>query len=347
MATNQSSLRTFLDDSAQLTVKTDNAAIVKKAKTKSKNRSTDDNKTNDSRKWKIGDGCRTIYSGDGLCYGAVIKIINAEDNSCVVKFTGSGNEENVQLTSLMTASKKQKQKLKKNRKLNPEPLLDINAQFPEDHLPSSAHTSTCVPPSSSMPPPMSFIPNLPPSPPEDPDFPDEEMLAALTGGCWNSHVLELKPYNPHNGLGGCGRILKLLYAELYAEYDTRGIVVSPRLATGFHWQQQLAVVSLSLLPTTDVADDVPVPQTTAPILMESSATALAAAYRFAVAYRTDRRRGAADGVSYQPAPTEDEHRRRHIVPTRTDIFSIHIAQTKPCPAFPQSRDDCPALGVVV
>uniref|UniRef100_T1J8A3 Tudor domain-containing protein n=1 Tax=Strigamia maritima TaxID=126957 RepID=T1J8A3_STRMM len=120
---------------------------------KTENRNTN-NKTKKTRKWKIGDKCQTIYNGDGLCYAAVIKLINTEDNSCIVEFTGYGNTENVQLTSLMTTSKKQT--MKKNHNLNPEPLLDINndngtppSPISKDPLPTFGY-QTFYPTSSNM-----------------------------------------------------------------------------------------------------------------------------------------------------------------------------------------------------
>lgn len=49
----------------------------------------------------VGSQCRAVWSEDGLVYPAVI--ISLEGERCRVQFEGYGNEEDVELSSLLSA----------------------------------------------------------------------------------------------------------------------------------------------------------------------------------------------------------------------------------------------------
>ncbi|XP_064789020.1 survival motor neuron protein-like [Oncorhynchus masou masou] len=58
-----------------------------------------DPKTN-SKVWRLGYRCRAVYSEDGLVYPAVLVWLRGE--RCRVKFEGFGNEEELELSSLLS-----------------------------------------------------------------------------------------------------------------------------------------------------------------------------------------------------------------------------------------------------
>ncbi|XP_024276850.1 survival motor neuron protein isoform X2 [Oncorhynchus tshawytscha] len=58
-----------------------------------------DPKTN-SKVWRLGYRCRAVYSEDGLVYPAVLVWLRGE--RCRVKFEGYGNEEELELSSLLS-----------------------------------------------------------------------------------------------------------------------------------------------------------------------------------------------------------------------------------------------------
>ncbi|XP_029488048.1 survival of motor neuron protein-like isoform X3 [Oncorhynchus nerka] len=58
-----------------------------------------DPKTN-SKVWRLGNRCRAVYSEDGLVYPAVLVWLRGDH--CRVKFEGYGNEEELELSSLLS-----------------------------------------------------------------------------------------------------------------------------------------------------------------------------------------------------------------------------------------------------
>lgn len=52
--------------------------------------------------WKVGDECSAYWSEDGQLYAATIISIDEERGTCVVVFTGYGNEEEQNLEDLLS-----------------------------------------------------------------------------------------------------------------------------------------------------------------------------------------------------------------------------------------------------
>ncbi|KAF4804315.1 survival motor neuron protein-like protein [Turdus rufiventris] len=54
-----------------------------------------------SFKWKVGDSCSAVWSEDGNLYLATITSINQKRGTCVVTYTGYGNQEEQNLSDLL------------------------------------------------------------------------------------------------------------------------------------------------------------------------------------------------------------------------------------------------------
>ncbi|KAJ7426851.1 Survival motor neuron protein [Willisornis vidua] len=54
-----------------------------------------------SFKWKVGDSCNAVWSEDGNLYPATIASINQKRGTCVVTYTGYGNQEEQNLSDLL------------------------------------------------------------------------------------------------------------------------------------------------------------------------------------------------------------------------------------------------------
>lgn len=52
--------------------------------------------------WKVGDACSAYWSEDGQLYAATIVSIDEERGTCVVVFTGYGNEEEQSMEDLLS-----------------------------------------------------------------------------------------------------------------------------------------------------------------------------------------------------------------------------------------------------
>ncbi|KAH9370947.1 hypothetical protein HPB48_012250 [Haemaphysalis longicornis] len=57
-----------------------------------------------TEEWKVGDFCRCVYSVDGLCYEAKVKSV--DHDTCVIRYIGYGNEEEVYLSELLPSEGK-------------------------------------------------------------------------------------------------------------------------------------------------------------------------------------------------------------------------------------------------
>uniref|UniRef100_S4R529 Tudor domain-containing protein n=1 Tax=Petromyzon marinus TaxID=7757 RepID=S4R529_PETMA len=51
--------------------------------------------------WRPGDLCQAAWSEDGVVYDATIKSVDASAGTCVVVFTGHGNEDELKLADLL------------------------------------------------------------------------------------------------------------------------------------------------------------------------------------------------------------------------------------------------------
>ncbi|XP_065519337.1 survival motor neuron protein isoform X3 [Lathamus discolor] len=76
--------------------------MKKKSNKKNKNKK----RTNmvPSKQWKVGDSCNAVWSEDGNVYLATIDSINQKRGTCVVTYTGYGNQEEKSLTELLPAA---------------------------------------------------------------------------------------------------------------------------------------------------------------------------------------------------------------------------------------------------
>ncbi|XP_030325829.1 survival of motor neuron protein-like isoform X1 [Strigops habroptila] len=54
-----------------------------------------------SKQWKVGDSCNAVWSEDGNVYLATIASINHKRGTCVVTYTGYGNQEEQNLADLL------------------------------------------------------------------------------------------------------------------------------------------------------------------------------------------------------------------------------------------------------
>lgn len=52
--------------------------------------------------WQVGDSCSAYWSEDGQLYAATISSIDEKRGTCVVVFTGYGNEEEQNLEDLLS-----------------------------------------------------------------------------------------------------------------------------------------------------------------------------------------------------------------------------------------------------
>ncbi|XP_069792772.1 survival motor neuron protein 1 [Narcine bancroftii] len=71
--------------------------------TKRKNKRLKNKKSNlhRDRKWQVGDACNAVWSEDGNVYLATILSIHEKQGTCVVMYTGYGNEEEQNLSDLV------------------------------------------------------------------------------------------------------------------------------------------------------------------------------------------------------------------------------------------------------
>ncbi|NWI66705.1 SMN protein, partial [Todus mexicanus] len=66
-----------------------------------KNRNRRKNNTVPLKQWKVGDDCYAVWSEDGNMYQATIASINQKRGTCVVTYTGYGNQEEQNLSDLL------------------------------------------------------------------------------------------------------------------------------------------------------------------------------------------------------------------------------------------------------
>ncbi|KFU83842.1 Survival motor neuron protein, partial [Chaetura pelagica] len=72
-----------------------------KKKNNKKNRNRKKSSTGLSKQWKVGDSCNAVWSEDGNTYLATIASINQKRGTCVVTYTGYGNQEEQNLADLL------------------------------------------------------------------------------------------------------------------------------------------------------------------------------------------------------------------------------------------------------
>ncbi|NWS88722.1 SMN protein, partial [Toxostoma redivivum] len=75
--------------------------LVIKRKNHKKIRNRNKNNTAPLKQWKVGDSCSAVWSEDGNLYLATIASINQKRGTCVVTYTGYGNQEEQNLSDLL------------------------------------------------------------------------------------------------------------------------------------------------------------------------------------------------------------------------------------------------------
>ncbi|NXK67099.1 SMN protein, partial [Sylvietta virens] len=75
--------------------------LVIKRKNHKKNRNRNKSNTTPLKQWKVGDSCCAVWSEDGNVYPATIASINQKRGTCVVTYTGYGNQEEQNLFDLL------------------------------------------------------------------------------------------------------------------------------------------------------------------------------------------------------------------------------------------------------
>ncbi|NWU17789.1 SMN protein, partial [Cephalopterus ornatus] len=75
--------------------------MVIKRKNHKKNRNRKKSNTAPLKQWKVGDSCSAVWSEDGNLYLATIASINQKRGTCVVTYTGYGNQEEQNLSDLL------------------------------------------------------------------------------------------------------------------------------------------------------------------------------------------------------------------------------------------------------
>uniref|UniRef100_A0A3Q0RGH9 Survival of motor neuron 1, telomeric n=1 Tax=Amphilophus citrinellus TaxID=61819 RepID=A0A3Q0RGH9_AMPCI len=74
----------------------------KKRKNNKKNQSRKRNNAPPDKEWQVGDSCRAYWSEDGQLYAATITSIDNKRGTCIVVYTGYGNEEEQNLQDLLS-----------------------------------------------------------------------------------------------------------------------------------------------------------------------------------------------------------------------------------------------------
>ncbi|NXX85931.1 SMN protein, partial [Urocolius indicus] len=72
-----------------------------KRKNNKKNRNRKRSGTVPLKQWKVGDSCDAVWSEDGNMYLATITSINQKRGTCVVTYTGYGNQEEQNLSDIL------------------------------------------------------------------------------------------------------------------------------------------------------------------------------------------------------------------------------------------------------
>ncbi|KAL0961582.1 hypothetical protein UPYG_G00354880 [Umbra pygmaea] len=139
----------------------------KKRKNNKKSRSRKKSNAPPDKEWKVGDSCCAYWSADGKLYAATITSIDEEKATCVVLFTDYGNEEEQNLTDLLTESSEAEEEV-------PNKVKEAESSTEDSEKSSALHSHSNVPRSKpkSKPhkgPPM-WGPVFPPGPPTMPGF---------------------------------------------------------------------------------------------------------------------------------------------------------------------------------
>ncbi|XP_074669067.1 survival motor neuron protein isoform X2 [Strix aluco] len=173
-----------------------------------------------TRTWKVGDSCNAVWSEDGNLYLATIAAINQKRGTCVVTYTGYGNQEEQNLSDLLPPasdetnedetlystdeSEKSFQSYRNKSNCTRARFSPQNLRFPAapaagglgrpgSKLGASPFFLSCWPPPFPAGPPL-----IPPPPPMRPDSPEEDealgsmLIAWYMSGYHTGYYLGLK-----------------------------------------------------------------------------------------------------------------------------------------------------------
>ncbi|KAL8606338.1 hypothetical protein ACOMHN_050818 [Nucella lapillus] len=151
--------------------KTDSSQSKKKKNKKKKAKQT--KKKEQNGEWAVGDCCQAVFTEDGAVYEAKVISISAEDNTCVVRYLGYGNEEEQSLEDLIRPERSAHKQRRKDS-ITPSDTDSVSSanqktgkksrasafQWGAPAFPQFAPGSNLPPP----PPPPSFFPGMPSHP---------------------------------------------------------------------------------------------------------------------------------------------------------------------------------------
>lgn len=139
----------------------------KKRKNNKKNQSRKRTNSPPDKEWQVGDSCTAYWSEDGQLYPATISSIDENRGTCVVVYTGYGNEEEQNLEDLLAeiseGDEESNTKVKEGESSTEE---SDRSTTPNQHK-HQAHSKGQKPKTPREPPPMwaSGFPGFPPGPP--------------------------------------------------------------------------------------------------------------------------------------------------------------------------------------
>ncbi|KAM6329377.1 survival motor neuron protein-like isoform 3-T4 [Alca torda] len=161
--------------------------VAMKRKNNKKNRNRKKSNTVPLKQWKVGDSCNAVWSEDGNMYLATIASINQKTGTCVVTYTGYGNQEEQNLSDLLPPTSDETVNGMGNSREN-ENETPYSTDESEKSSQSSRNKNNCTkerfsPQNLRFPTPPA-APGLgrliPPPPPMRPDSPeDDEALGSM------------------------------------------------------------------------------------------------------------------------------------------------------------------------
>ncbi|XP_054905287.1 survival motor neuron protein 1 [Poeciliopsis prolifica] len=170
----------------------------KKRKNNKKNQSRKRTNAPPDKEWQVGDSCSAYWSEDGQLYVATISSIDQERGTCVVVYTGYGNEEEQNLDDLLleiseadeAANPKEKVEESSTEESDRSSTPNQHKQHPHGKTQKSkAHKH----PSSMWPP---GFPGFPPGPPPMHDFGHRENRRSAGHGPVPPSWPPMMPFGP-------------------------------------------------------------------------------------------------------------------------------------------------------
>ncbi|XP_012718803.2 survival motor neuron protein 1 [Fundulus heteroclitus] len=149
----------------------------KKRKNNKKNQGRKRTNAPPDKEWQVGDSCNAYWSEDGQLYAATISSIDHQRGTCVVVYTGYGNEEEQNLEDLLSeiseadeAATPTKEKVEESSTEESDRSTTPNQHKQQPHG-KTQRSKSHKPPPSMWPP---GFPGFPPGPPPMHDFKQRE-----------------------------------------------------------------------------------------------------------------------------------------------------------------------------